>query len=214
MNTAYPSALARSGFSTKAATSKAPSASAMGSRRRAHQSDHAAAIGGARVRRACPGGSTGIRGLLRQTLAVTPQRASLWTTWTSPHARRLPKSRQLADQFFVSPADQFRCRLTSADGWLSCDTRACVYRAHERSVCCCAMASARGGLRQGRYRGESGAAARPLRATPMIDAIDLQQSGTQAVWLDPGGLRIETVADWREPAPGRPPSSIERNERR
>jgi hypothetical protein len=39
--------------------------------------------------RACPGGSTGIRALLRQTLAVTPQRASLWTTWTSPPPRHV-----------------------------------------------------------------------------------------------------------------------------
>jgi competence protein ComEC len=31
----------------------------------------------------------------------------------------------------------------------------------------------------------------------IIDSIDMRRLGAHAVWLDEGGLRIETVAAWR-----------------
>ena len=86
----------------------------------------------------------------------------------------------------------------SADGRLSCDARVCFYRAHQRSV-----ALLRGGAALAQDCATADLVVSPVPAqslcgaAPMIDATELRRRGAHAVWLDPGGVRIERVADWR-----------------
>ena len=86
----------------------------------------------------------------------------------------------------------------SADGRLSCDARACFYRARERSVVLLRDGAA---LAQDCAKADLVVSPVPVRSacggTRMIDATGLRESGAHAVWLDPSGVRIETVADWR-----------------
>ncbi|HXY98618.1 MAG TPA: ComEC/Rec2 family competence protein [Stellaceae bacterium] len=86
----------------------------------------------------------------------------------------------------------------SADGWLSCTRESCRYNARGHTVALIREADA---LR----RDCAGAdlvvspvpAWRLCRGPLIIDSIDIRRKGAHAVWLDPGGIRIETVADWR-----------------
>jgi competence protein ComEC len=86
----------------------------------------------------------------------------------------------------------------TADGRLSCDARRCLYRARERRVVL---------VRSGLALAE-GCAAADLVVSPVpaqaacgamraIDPDAVRRNGAHAVWLDPGGVTIETVADWR-----------------
>jgi competence protein ComEC len=99
----------------------------------------------------------------------------------------------------------------SADGRLSCDAERCVYRARGRVVAL---------LRDGAALGAACAGAdlvvSPLWApgacpgVPVIDRAATEARGGHAVWLDPAGIRIASVADWRgirlwTPAPKRGP---------
>jgi len=91
---------------------------------------------------------------------------------------------------------------TGADGALRCDSGACLYSAHGRVV---ALIREGGALAE-----ECGAADlivspvaahRACRRGRLIDRIDTWRKGGHAVWLDPGGIRIETVRDWQGERP-------------
>jgi competence protein ComEC len=91
---------------------------------------------------------------------------------------------------------------SAADGALSCDASACLYRARGRLVAL---------IRQGDALDEDCghvalvvspfAAHRTCRKTLVIDRIDTWRKGGYAVWLDPGGIRIEAVRDWQGARP-------------
>src|SRR3546814_10602831 len=86
---------------------------------------------------------------------------------------------------------------TAAENRLSCDPLGCLYRAGERRVAVlldpraaaddCAIA-------------EVVVSQEPLRRQPcreperVIDRFDVWREGAHAVWLDPAGIRVETVA--------------------
>ena len=87
---------------------------------------------------------------------------------------------------------------TSADGRLSCDARGCLYQARGRTVAL---------IRDGAALTEDCrdvdlvvspiAAHRACRGPLVIDRIDTWRRGGHAIWLDPDGIRVETVGDWR-----------------
>jgi competence protein ComEC len=90
----------------------------------------------------------------------------------------------------------------SADGALACDARGCLYRARGRVVAL---------IRDGAALPEACAAADLVvslvparRGCPgplVIDRSDAWKEGAHAVWLDPGDIRIATVAGWRGTRP-------------
>jgi competence protein ComEC len=105
---------------------------------------------------------------------------------------------------------------TSTDGALSCDSVGCLYRARGRTVAI---------LRDPRGAAEDCASAdlvigevppRGCRgAATVVGRVDLWRNGTHAVWLEPEGVRIESVDALRgerpwvprraRPAPDAPP---------
>jgi competence protein ComEC len=93
----------------------------------------------------------------------------------------------------------------SADGRLTCAAESCRYTARGRIV---ALIRDEDALR----RDCAGAdlvvspvpAWRLCRGPVIIDSIDIRRKGAHAVWLDAGGIRIETVADWRGVRPWAP----------
>jgi len=87
----------------------------------------------------------------------------------------------------------------SADaGALRCDAEACLYRAGERTVAL---------VRDGAALAESCrdadlvvspfAAHRVCRSANVIDRIDMREKGGAAVWLEAGGIAVETVREWQ-----------------
>ena len=103
---------------------------------------------------------------------------------------------------------------TSADGSLTCDALGCVYRAHGHEVAL---------IRDGAALAEDCASAelvvspvaahRACRRPLVIDRIDTWKKGAHAVWLEAGGIRIETVGDWRGTRPWAPPVQHEATRR-
>jgi len=86
----------------------------------------------------------------------------------------------------------------SADGRLSCDTSACVYRKDGRAV---VFAHNREAVRQKCRDADlmvsPVAAHYTCRETALIDSVDTWKKGSHAVWLEPDRIRIETVSDGR-----------------
>jgi competence protein ComEC len=97
----------------------------------------------------------------------------------------------------------FPKRGSSADGALSCDVVGCLYRARGRIVALlrdpqaldedCRIADLVISLEPARRRCRA--------ATPVIDRFDLWRGGAHAIWLDPGGITVETVDAWRGDRP-------------
>ncbi len=93
----------------------------------------------------------------------------------------------------------------SADGLLSCTAGSCRYSARGRVVALIRDA-------QALTRDCAGAdlvvspvpAWRLCHGPVIIDSIDTRRKGAHAVWLEPGGIRIETVAAWRGVRPWAP----------
>jgi competence protein ComEC len=92
---------------------------------------------------------------------------------------------------------------SSADGVLSCDAEGCIYRAQGRRVAL---------IRRGDALGEDCAIVdlviSPLSvrrgcrpAIPVVDRYQLWREGAHAIWLAPGGIRIESVDGWRGERP-------------
>jgi competence protein ComEC len=90
----------------------------------------------------------------------------------------------------------------AAAGTLRCDAAACLYQARGRVV-----ALIRDGAALAEECGAADlvvspvAAHRICRHARVIDRIDTWRKGGHAVWLDPGGIRIETVRDWQGARP-------------
>jgi competence protein ComEC len=98
----------------------------------------------------------------------------------------------------------------SADGRLACDAQGCLYRAHGRTVALIRDGAALAeDCRSADLVVSPVAAHRVCRGPLVVDRIDAWKKGGHAIWLDPDGIRIETVAEWRgarpwAPAPERP----------
>jgi competence protein ComEC len=91
----------------------------------------------------------------------------------------------------------------SADGKLSCDPLGCLYRARGRTV---ALPREAGALDEDCRTADLVVAVEPTRrrcrgAALVIDRFDLWRNGAHAIWLDPGAITVETVADWRGERP-------------
>jgi competence protein ComEC len=94
---------------------------------------------------------------------------------------------------------------SSADGILQCDAEGCFYRARGQTVAL---------IRDGAALAEDCHAAdlvvspiaahRACHGVPIIDRIDTYRLGGHAVWLDSGGITIETVRDWQGDRPWSP----------
>jgi competence protein ComEC len=94
---------------------------------------------------------------------------------------------------------------SSADGTLQCDAEGCFYRARGQTVAL---------IRDGAALIEDCHAAnlvvspiaahRACHGVPIIDRIDTYRNGGHAVWLDAGGITIETVRDWQGDRPWSP----------
>lgn len=93
----------------------------------------------------------------------------------------------------------------SADGLLVCTAEACRYSTRGRSVTLIRDAA---GLEHGCADADLVVSPVPAwrrcRGPLIIDSIDIRRKGAHAVWLDPGSIRIETVADWRGVRPWAP----------
>ncbi len=93
----------------------------------------------------------------------------------------------------------------SADGRLACDPQSCLYRARGRVVALIRDPAALAHDCAGADLVVSPVPSwRLCRGPRIIDSIDLWRKGAHAVWLDPGGIRIETVAGWRGVRPWAP----------
>ncbi|MGO8919704.1 MAG: ComEC/Rec2 family competence protein [Stellaceae bacterium] len=93
----------------------------------------------------------------------------------------------------------------SADGSLSCSAESCRYSARGRTV-----ALIRDGAALSRDCAGADLVVSPVPAWRLchgpviIDSIDTRRQGAHAIWLDPSGIRIETVAGWRGVRPWAP----------
>jgi competence protein ComEC len=96
---------------------------------------------------------------------------------------------------------------SAADGALSCDAEACLYRAQNRIV---ALERDGGALAQDCRAADlvisPVASHRACRAARIIDRIDTARKGGHEVWLDPDRITIETVRDWQGARPWVPRS--------
>jgi competence protein ComEC len=96
----------------------------------------------------------------------------------------------------------------SADGRLSCGALACLYRVAGQRV-----ALVRDGAALAADCADADLVVSPLPAhgrcaAPLvIDRNDTLRKGGHAVWLDPDGIRIETVSDWRGTRAWTPPAA-------
>ncbi len=94
---------------------------------------------------------------------------------------------------------------SSADGRLACDAQSCVYHAADHVV-----SLIRDPAALARDCPQADLVVSPVpswrlcHGPRIIDSIDLRRKGAHAVWLDPGGIRIETVAEWRGVRPWAP----------
>ena len=100
----------------------------------------------------------------------------------------------------------------SKDGELGCNNLGCIYRTGGRTV---ALVRHRAALDEDCARATVVISAIPVRgrrcrrAAVVIDRFDLWRRGAHALWLDPGGVRVRTVAE----ASGRRPWSPFRTRR-
>ena len=90
----------------------------------------------------------------------------------------------------------------SADGVLSCDAEACLYRARGRIV---AIERRAGALAEDCGMADLVVTPAPARgacgAVPVIDRTAIWRNGSYAIWLNPDRIGIETVRDWRGQRP-------------
>lgn len=101
----------------------------------------------------------------------------------------------------------------SEDGRLACDSLSCLYRANGQLV---ALVRDRGALDEDCRYATVVISAVPVRyacpsARMLIDRLDLWREGGHALWLDPNGVRVESVDEWRgvRPwAPAKPPHPV------
>ena len=99
----------------------------------------------------------------------------------------------------------------SKDGLMSCDDKACLYRAKGLTIAFVRDHRAvRDECDQADLVVSPVAAHFTCRDQRMIDSVDTWKKGGHAIWLEPDGIRTETVADWRgyrlwarEPTPKR-----------
>lgn len=93
----------------------------------------------------------------------------------------------------------------SADGRLRCDRLGCIYRASGHIV---AFARERAALEDDCRRADVVISAVPARHCPsahtLVDRFRLWREGGHALWLDPGSVRVESVAEWRGERPWSP----------
>ncbi|MFQ5766291.1 MAG: ComEC/Rec2 family competence protein, partial [Rhodospirillales bacterium] len=83
----------------------------------------------------------------------------------------------------------------SLDGRLACDVEGCLYRAGGRVV---ALAYLEGALLEDCWAADVVVAVVPVRrrcpaGAGVVDRFDLWREGAHAIWLEDGGVRIETV---------------------
>lgn len=88
---------------------------------------------------------------------------------------------------------------SSADGRLACDGLGCLYQANGQRV---ALVRERAALAEDCRWASVVLSAVPVRfacpsARVLVDRFDLWRAGGYALWLDPGGVAVESVADWR-----------------
>jgi competence protein ComEC len=91
---------------------------------------------------------------------------------------------------------------SAAQGALSCDAEACLYRAQHHVI---AFERDGGALAEDCRAADlvisPVASHRSCRGTRIIDRIDTARKGGHAVWLEPQGITIETVRDWQGARP-------------
>ena len=98
----------------------------------------------------------------------------------------------------------------SPDGRLRCDTLGCIYRKDGRRLALILDSRA---IPEDCHTAEVVLATVPIRpACPVpnhvLDRFDLWREGAHAIWIDAGGVRIETVAGWRGTRPWVPRRGI------
>ncbi|MCR6631744.1 MAG: ComEC/Rec2 family competence protein [Magnetospirillum sp.] len=91
----------------------------------------------------------------------------------------------------------------SNDGRLACDPQGCVYRVDGTLV---ALVREEGGVDAACATAAVVVSAVPIRQAckgpaVVVDRFDLWRRGAHALWLNPGGARIETVAGWQGDRP-------------
>jgi competence protein ComEC len=87
----------------------------------------------------------------------------------------------------------------SRDGRLACDAQGCVYRVDAGSV---ALVRQDGGIDAACAGSAVVVSAVPIRnacrgAAVVVDRFDLWRRGAHALWLEPGGARVQSVAEWQ-----------------
>lgn len=91
----------------------------------------------------------------------------------------------------------------SRDGRLACDPLGCVYRGDTQTV---ALVREDGGIASACAGAGVVVSAVPIRhacrgPAVVVDRFDLWRRGAHALWLIPGGARVETVAGWQGDRP-------------
>jgi competence protein ComEC len=91
----------------------------------------------------------------------------------------------------------------SRDGRLACDAKGCLYRGESGMV---ALILDDAGIEAGCAAARQVISAVPVRQAcrgplGVVDRFDLWRRGAHALWLEPGGSRVETVAGWQGDRP-------------
>jgi competence protein ComEC len=91
----------------------------------------------------------------------------------------------------------------SRDGLLSCDAKGCLYRSRHGMA---ALVLDESGVEAGCAAAALVVSAVPVRQAcrgprDVVDRFDLWRRGAHALWLEPAGIRVETVAGWQGDRP-------------
>jgi competence protein ComEC len=114
-----------------------------------------------------------------------------------PRAERFTQQ-TWAQRSAAGPAGAWPASGSSPDGRLTCTRASCLYRRSGHSVALIREAAALATSCAGAELVVSPVPAGELCHAPrIIDSLATQKAGAHAVWLDPGGIRVETVLDWR-----------------
>jgi competence protein ComEC len=114
-----------------------------------------------------------------------------------PRAERFTQQ-TWAQRSAAGPGGAWPLSGSSADGLLTCTRASCLYRRNGHSVALIREAAALAISCAGADLVVSPMPAGELCQAPrVIDSLATEKSGAHAVWLDPGGVRVETVLDWR-----------------
>jgi len=139
-----------------------------------------------------------------RVLGVADPAGTLWLS--SGRAQRFTTEEWLERRGQAGAEVWWRAAPDALAGWLACDALGCRYEREGRAV---ALVFAGAALLEDCWESDLVLATLPVRracprGTTVIDRFDLWREGSVAIWVEAGGIRWESVADWRGLRPWSP----------